>query len=353
MPTPWWHPEQMAKRRPALEARRAAVKAVRAYFQAEGFLEVETPALQVSPGIERHIHAFKTTLVAQEGLEPPKVRYLHTSPEFAMKKLLAGGLEKIVQLCPVYRDGEWTALHHPAFTMLEWYRAQADYTAIMDDSLRVLQQVAKAAHRSLETDGQLRWKGRVCDPTAAAERLTVQEAFGRIGIDLLATITDHAASMPEPDKLRTAARAIGVTSTETDSWEDIFFRVMLEKIEPYLGAGRPTVLYDYPACLGALARKKPTDSRVAERFELYACGVELGNAFSELTDAAEQRARFAHDRAMFERLYGEAPPLDDDFLACLDFLPPCAGGALGFDRIVMLAIGAERIEDVLWAPVST
>ena len=352
MTTPWWHPEAMAKRRPALEARRAAVKAVRAYFQAEGFLEVETPALQVSPGIERHIRAFAVDLHGGRG-EAAGTRYLHTSPEFAMKKLLAGGLEKIVQLCPVYRDGEWTALHHPAFTMLEWYRAQADYTAIMADSLKVLQGVAKAAHRAIETDGKLRWRGHVCDPAADAERLTVQDAFMRAGVDLLATIPDAAAPMPPPDLLRAAVGKIGVRVGGNDSWEDIFFRMMLEKIEPHLGIGRPTILYDYPTCLAALARKKPSDMRVAERFELYACGVELANAFSELTDAAEQRARFAHDRAMFERLYGAAPPVDEDFLAALDYLPPCAGGAMGFDRAVMLAIGAERIEDVLWAPVAT
>ncbi|TAK98081.1 MAG: EF-P lysine aminoacylase GenX [Rhodospirillaceae bacterium] len=341
----------MEARRFALEVRRAAIKAVRAYFQVEGFLEVETPALQVSPGIERHIQSFATTL--QEPHSDTSVpRFLHTSPELAMKKLLAGGLEKIVQLCPVYRDGERTPLHHPAFTMLEWYRTGADYGAIMDDAQAVLRAVAKAAHRAIESDGFLHWHGQVCDPALPAVRLAVQEAFARYaGIDLLATIDDSSVFMPPADKLKAAAQAAGVAVSMNDSWEDTFFRVMLERIEPQLGIGAPTILYEYPVCLGALARRKPGDSRVAERFELYACGVELANAYSELTDVDEQRARFAHDRAIYESLYGDAPPVDEDFLAALAQVPPCAGAALGFDRLVMLAAGADDITQVLWAQV--
>jgi lysyl-tRNA synthetase class 2 len=349
---PWWHPDTLARRRPALDARRAAVKGVRAYFQAEGFLDVETPALQVSPGIERHIRSFATRLHGPLD-EPGAERFLHTSPEFAMKKLLAGGLEKIVQICPVYRDGERSAVHHPAFTMIEWYRAHADYTAVMEDSVRVMRAVAKAAHRALETDGLLRWRDSTCDPEAAPERLTVQEAFYRhAGIDLLATVDDPESPLPPAAPLAAAARSQGVAVRATDTWEDVFFRVMLDRIEPHLGHGRLTILCDYPAALAALARRKPADRRVAERFELYACGVELANAFSELTDAVEQRARFLHDQAMHERLYGRAPPLDEDFLAALPFLPPCAGAALGFDRALMLAVGAADITEVLWAPVS-
>ena len=349
--TPWWHPDEIARRRPALEARRAAVKGVRAYFQAEGFLEVETPALQVSPGVERHIRPFATQLL-DDRHGTSAARFLHTSPEFAMKKLLAGGLPKIVQLCPVYRDGERTERHHPVFTMLEWYRAEADYTAMMTDATKVLRAVAKAAHRANATDGKLHWCGRSCDPDASAECLTVQDAFAReAGIDLLATIDDPDALMPSPAKLAAAAQIAGISSSVTDTWEDIFFRVMLQRIEPKLGQGAPTILCEYPAPLAALARRKPDDPRVAERFELYACGVELANAYSELTDAAEQRRRFDHDRALYETLYGSAPPIDEDFLAALDYLPACAGCALGFDRVVMLAVGAEKIEDVLGAPV--
>jgi lysyl-tRNA synthetase class 2 len=348
---PWWDPNKLKSRKYALDVRRAAIKGVRAYFQAEGFLEVETPALQVSPGIERHIQPLATTLRASEGAAP-QPRYLHTSPEFAMKKLLAGGLQKIVQICPVYRDGERTPLHHPVFTMIEWYRAGTDYDAIMNDARGVLRAVGKAANRAIETDGTLKWKDRVCDPEKAVELLTVQNAFQKyVGIDLLATIDDHEASMPDAGKFKAAAAEKGIAVSASDTWEDTFFRVMLERIEPNLGIGAATILCEYPACLAALARKMEDDPRVAERFELYACGVELANAYSELTDVEEQRARFAADRAIYESHYGTAPPVDESFLAALAQLPPCAGGALGFDRLVMLAAGATDITEVLWAEV--
>jgi len=348
---PWWHPETLAKRRPFLDARRAAVKAVRAYFQAEGFIEVETPAVQVSPGVERHIQPFATTLHEPMG-GPAAARYLHTSPELAMKKLMAGGMNKIVQLCHVWRDGERTALHHPEFTMLEWYRAGTDYRAVMADCTALLRGVAKAAERTLQNGEMLRWQNRTCDPARDPDVLTVQDAFAcHAGIDMLATIEDAGAEAPPPAKLAAAARAQGIYVSDTDTWEDVFFRVMLERIEPQLGLGAATILCEYPANLAALARRKPDDPRVAERFELYACGVELANAYSELTDAAEQRARFTHDRDLHARLYGQAPPLDEDFLDAMAHLPPCAGAALGFDRLVMLAAGASDITDVLWAPV--
>ena len=347
---PWWHPESLARRRPYLDARRAAAKAVRAYFQAEGFIEVETPAVQVSPGIERHIRPFATTL--REPLTPTETvpRYLHTSPEFAMKKLVAGGMNKVVQMCHVWRDGERSPLHHPEFTMLEWYRAGFDYGAVMTDCEAVLLGVAKAAERTLQNGTLLRWKGHTCDPAKPAARLTVQDAFARhAGIDLLATTDDSLA--PDPQKLKAAARKQGIYAGDADTWEDVFFHIMMDRVEPHLGMGAPTILCEYPANLAALARRKPGDERVAERFELYACGVELANAYSELTDPAEQRRRFEHDRALYTQLYGAAPPVDEDFLDAMAHLPPCTGAALGFDRLVMLASGAEDITDVLWAPV--
>ena len=351
MQTPAWHPDTLARKQPFLDVRRAALKAVRAYFQAEGFNEVETPALQVSPGIERHIRPMATQLREPFG-EGAAPRYLHTSPEFAMKRLLAGGMKKIVQICHVWRDGERSPLHHPEFTMLEWYRAGADYSAVMADCEAVLRHVAKAAERTQQNGTDLRWQGRVADAGGAFERLTVHEAFARFaGIDLLSTIVDPHAPAPAPEKLKDAARAKGLHVSDSDTWEDTFFRIMLERIEPQLGTPVPTILFEYPANLAALARRKPGQEAVAERFELYACGVELANAYSELTDAAEQRARFSHDRALHEQLYGSAPPLDEDFLAALEHLPPCAGAALGFDRLVMLASGASDITDVLWSPV--
>jgi len=348
--TPWWHPATLARKRPYLDARRAAGKAVRAYFQAEGFIDVETPAVQLSPGVERHIRPFATTMREPVSPDVSVPRYLHTSPEFSMKKLVAGGMEKVVQMCHVWRDGERGPLHHPEFTMLEWYRANADYHALMADCEALMRGVAKAAERTLQDGVMLRWQGRTCDPAKPAERLTVQDAFARHAkIDLLATTDDSLA--PPPQKLREVARGQGIYVSDSDTWEDVFFRVMLERIEPHLGVGAPTILCEYPANLAALARKKPGDARVAERFEVYACGVELANAYSELTDAAEQRARFDHDRTLYAGLYGDAPPVDADFLRAVESLPPCAGAALGFDRLVMLASGAAEITDVLWAPV--
>jgi len=351
--SPWWHPESLARRRPFLDSRRAGLRAVRAYFQAEGFVDVETPILQVSGGIERHIQALTTTL--HEPLaQGANVRALHTSPEFAMKKLLVGGMTKIYQMARVFRDGERSPLHHPEFTMLEWYRANETYEAMMRDCVGVLGMVAKAAQRTQAHDGLLKWQGKVCDPNLEPERLTVQQAFATFaGIDLLASIDNPDAPMPNPDRLRSAAKQAGVQASVSDTWEDIFFRVMLDKVEPKLGEGRATILYEYPACLAALAQRKAADPRVAERFELYACGVELANAFGELTDVSEQRRRFAHDRKMHQDLYGTAPAMDEDFLAALDTgLPPSSGCALGFDRLVILASHASDITDVLWAPVA-
>lgn len=350
---PWWHPDTLARKRPLLDARRAAVKAVRAYCQAEGFVEVETPAIQRAPGMERHIRPLALSLrepLADEGTGAP--RFLHTSPEFAMKKLLAGGMEKIVQLCRVWRDGERSPLHQPEFTMLEWYRAGVDYTAMMDDCAALLRAVGKAAQRALAHDGLLRRGDATCDPAKSPQRITVADAIQTYAnIDLLATVDDPASAAPAPGKLRAAARGQGIHVSDADTWEDIFFRIMLDRVEPHLGMGTATILYEYPANLAALARKKPGDGRVAERFELYACGVELANAYSELTDPIEQRARFADDRALHVKLYGNAPPIDEDLLLALERLPPSAGCALGFDRLVMLATGALDITDVLWSPV--
>src|SRR5437588_240195 len=249
--TPPWRPDSLARRRANLELRGRVLQAVRDFFAEAGFVEVDTPALQLSPGLEPHLKAFATVLHdPNDGAARPL--YLHTSPEFAMKKLLAGGLPRIWQLAHVYRDGERSATHHPEFAMLEWYRAGATYRDLMDESQSLLRRAQEAAGAE-----ELRWHGR-----------------------------------------------------------------------------------------GA-------DARLAERFELYVCGLELANAFGELTDAVEQRRRFAADQAKKQALYGKTYPIDEDFLAALEQgLPACAGIALGFDRLVMLATGAAHIEEVLWAPVA-
>jgi len=337
----WWHPDVLARRRDRLAARGRILGATRKFFADEGFTEVETPALQVSPGIEPHLKAFATLLndPRDNSLKP---RYLHTSPEFAMKKLLAGGIHRIWQLTHAFRDGERSPTHHPEFAMLEWYRTGATYEALMEDCERLLRRAA---------DGPLRWQGKTTDPNHPFERLSVAEAFARhAGVDILATT-------PDPDRpslalLSEAAIGIGITPHPRDDWESLYFRIFLDRIEPRLGIGAPTILYDYPISMAALSRQKPGDPRLCERFELYVCGLELANAFTELTDPAEQRGRFIADQAKKQRLYGHTYPVDDDFLAALDMgLPDCAGIALGFDRLVMLCTGADSIEDVLWAPV--
>ncbi len=339
---PFWLPGVHAARRPALLARGRVAAALRAWFAARDFVEVETAALQVSPGNETHLHAFATALIGHGGERQPL--YLRTSPEFACKKLLAAGERRIFDFARVFRNRERGALHHPEFTLLEWYRAEEPYEVLMDDCAALLAQAARAAGSST-----LRFRGKTIDPFAAPERLTVAEAFARhAGIDLLATVTGG-----QGDRARLAAAAVqaGVTTAADDSWGDVFSRVLAERVEPHLGLGRATILYEHPLPLAALARAKTGSDQVAERFELYACGVELANAFGELTDAAEQRARFEAAMAEKQRIHGERYPLDEDFLDALAQMPEASGIALGFDRLVMLATGAERIEQVIWAPV--
>ena len=316
--------------------------ALRAWFAAEDFVEIETGALQVSPGNETHLHAFATALAAPDGTS--SALYLRTSPEFACKKLLAAGELRIVEFAKVFRNRERGALHHPEFTLVEWYRAGEPYEALMTDCAAILAQTAEAAGSKV-----LSFRGRTADAFAEPERLTVAEAFGRFaGIDLLATLPD---GQPDREGLARAARATGIRIGDDDRWGDIFSRVLVETIEGNLGIGRPTILDQYPAVQAALARPAQ-DRRVAERFELYACGVELANGFGELTVAIEQRRRLEQEMAEKERVYGERYPIDEDFLAALAAMPQACGIALGLDRLIMLATGASRIDQVLWNPLA-
>jgi lysyl-tRNA synthetase class 2 len=338
---PFWSRDAHAARRPYLLARGRIMAALRNWFAAHEFVEIETGALQVSPGNETHLHAFAADLIGPSG--ESRNLFLRTSPEFACKKLLAAGETRIVEFARVFRNRERGVLHHPEFTMLEWYRAHEPYEALMDDCAGLLAEAARAAGAA-----QFVYRGKSVDPFAAAERLTVAEAFSRqAGIDLLATIRNGKG-----DRAALAAQATkaGVAIADDDNWGDIFSRILVERVDPHLGVGCATILYEYPLPLAALARAKPGSDKVAERFELYACGVELANAFGELRDVAEQRARF--DAAMVEKegLYGERYPIDEDFLAALAGMPPASGIALGFDRLVMLATGAQRIDQVIWAP---
>ena len=343
-PSPWWRPDIHADRRPRLIARNQITAAFRRWFEARGFVEVETAALQVSPGNETHLHAFASEQVTTAGERSPL--YLRTSPEFACKKLLAAGEPRMFDFARVWRNRERGPLHHPEFTLLEWYRAGEGYETLMQDCAALMALAAETAGAKAFS-----FRGRSIDPFAEPERLTLAEAFDRFaGVDLLATTP--LGGEPDRDALAAAARAAGIRVTEDDSWSDVFSRVLVEKIEPFLGFEHPTILCEYPISEAALARPKPSDPRVAERFELYALGVELANCFGELTDPVEQRRRFEADMDEKARLYGERYPIDEDLLEALAVMPPASGAALGFDRLVMLATGAGRIDQVLWTPLA-
>ena len=327
---PVWHPENLAARLPFLRRRGELTAATRRFFTERGYTEVETPYAVPAPGEEVHLATFRTERVHPDGRTEPL--WLHTSPEFAMKRLLVAGAGPIFQLARVWRNGEGSARHAPEFTMLEWYRPGADMDALIAETIAFMRAVLPAVVTSAGVTTDL----------SRFERLTVAEAFQRYaGADVLATAGDAAA----------LAAASGARLRDGETWEDLFFRLMLERIEPHLGRDQPTFLTHWPAAQAALARRSPDDPRVAERFELFVGGIELANAFVELTDAAEQRARFDEDRSRRHDMYGPDWAMDDDFLAALAHgMPSAAGIAVGFDRLAMLAAGADRIGQVLWLP---
>jgi lysyl-tRNA synthetase class 2 len=345
--TPFWHPSRHADRRPALLARGRIKAAIRQWFEGEGFAEVETACLQVSPGNEAHLHAFATEWQSEAGQRSPL--YLHTSPEFACKKLLAAGETRIFTFAPVFRNGERSRLHAPEFTMLEWYRADEPYTRLMDDCAAILRVAAKVT-------GRERWafRGRTARPRETPERVSVDDLFRRhMGIRLIEDTLP--GGIADRDALARDARRIGIRVADDDTWSDLFSRILVERIEPVLGAdpdSAPVIVDAYPTHEAALARPSPADPRVAERFELYACGVELANAFGELVDPIEQRRRLEAEMDEKERIYGERYPIDDDFLDALAIMPAASGCALGFDRLVMLATGSTEVDQVLWTPVA-
>lgn len=321
----------LSDRLPFLHRRALLTAATRAFFAARGYIEVETPYAVPTPGEEVHLASFRTHRQRPDG--SGEDLWLHTSPEFAMKKLLAGGAGRIFQLARVWRNGEGSMLHAPEFTMLEWYRPGGTLCDLMDETEALLRAVLPPV---------LTCRGITVD-LARFERLTLAEAFARhVGADLLASAGDAMA----------LAAAAGTRLRDGEDWEDLFFRLLLERVEPAIGRTHPTFLTHWPAAQAALARRDPADPRVAERFELFACGLELANAFVELTDPAEQRTRFEADRTRRHALYGGPDwPIDEDLLAALAAgLPDCAGIALGFDRLAMLTSGADRIDQVLWLP---
>jgi elongation factor P--(R)-beta-lysine ligase len=327
---PAWDPDRFAARLPFLRRRALLTQAVRGFFAARGYTEVETPYAVPVPGEEVHLAALRTE--ASDAYGARRTLYLHTSPEFAMKRLLAAGAGPIWQLARVWRDREGSARHAIEFTMLEWYRPGLGLDGLMDETEALLRAVLPPVVRS----------GGIATRLDRFERLSCAEAFRRhAGADLLGTAGDAAA----------LAGSAGAELRDGETWEDLFFRLLLERVEPLLGRDRPSFLTHWPAAQAALARRDPRDPRVALRFELFVCGIELANAFEELTDAAEQRARFLADRARRHAVTGPDWPLDEDFLAALEAgMPPASGIALGFDRLAMLAAGADRIDQVQWMP---
>lgn len=340
----WWKPHRHADRRPALIARNHIQNAIRVWLAQNDFIEIDPAALVISPGNETHLHGFATTMTDNDGTDYNM--YLHTSPEFAMKKLLAAGERRIAAFSHVWRNRERGVLHHPEFTILEWYRAREDYTVLMSDCADFLALSAEAV--GVE---QFRFRESVCNPYTRPERISVADAFSEYaGIDILATISPDGKT--DRDNLAAKMQSKKIGFGVGDTWSDLFSRILSERVERHLGHGRATILDHYPIPEAALARPAKGDSRVAERFELYVCGVELANGFGELTDPAEQRSRFIADMAEKARVYGEAYPLDEDFLAALAIMPEASGIALGFDRLVMLATSAPSVDAVIWVPVA-
>ena len=314
-----------------LQARAVALAALRRFFAERDFIEVETPLLVPSPGLELHLDA-----VAAGG------GYLITSPEYQMKRLLAAGFERIYQVCKCFRAGERGPHHAGEFTMVEWYRGFAELDAIVRDTEELVAQVVRAVAGAPDAAPMARVAGRSIDVSPPWTRMTVRDAMRTwAGVEVLG---DEPAAV-----LVAAVRAAGIAVADGTAWDDAFFAAFLARVDPALAAlDRPVILEDWPAPLAALARRKPGEPHTALRFEAYVGGIELANAFGELTDPVEQRARFEHDQATRRARGRPVYPIDDKLIAALaEGLPPSAGIALGFDRLVMLATGAAAIDDVL------
>jgi elongation factor P--(R)-beta-lysine ligase len=318
-----------------IETRAKIMEAIRDFFASEGFVEIEAPLLVRSPGMEPNLSPFKTAVTDHVGKKFDG--YLITSPEYACKKMLAAGMDKIFSLGKVFRNGEqFGGAHNPEFTMLEWYRAGETYEKIMDDTERLVAFCAKAIAYNLQPT--------TYNLTAPWARISVKDAFAQIGLNLDERLTR--------DTMAKAAADRGCAVSPDDSFDDCFFKIFLTEIEPELGRERPTILYDYPIQMASLSRAKENDPRFAERFEAYANGLELCNAFSELVDPAEQRRRFEEEAKERAKHGKDVPPVDEDLLSALGEIRSAAGNALGVDRLVMLLTGAGSIDDVLLFPSS-
>ena len=316
-----------------LRKRARIIAGIRRFFDEKDFVEVETPLMVPQPGMEPHLEAFQTMYEMRQF-------YLHTSPEYAMKRLLAAGLERIYQICKVFRHEPVGRMHTPEFTMLEWYRAYADYTDIMVDTEYLIAELATDLYGEpvVQTDQC------AVDLTPPWERISVREAMLRYAGVTADPYSETAAFIKQ---------AGHATVDEDDPPDVAFFKVFLDRVEPHLGVQKPAILYDYPAPMAALAKRKSNAPDLAERFEVYIAGVELCNAFTELNDPDEQRQRLEEEVAQRVREGNPAYPIDERFLSALEYgMPPSGGVALGVDRLIMLLTGASSISEVMAFPMA-
>jgi lysyl-tRNA synthetase class 2 len=307
-------------------------EAVRAYFNDEGFVEVTTPAVVPHPNLDPNIRPVPVTIADLSG--GSFRNWLHTSPELSMKKLLARGSGSIYQIGPVFRDEEHTRCHRLEFSMLEWYRVDADYEDAIRDTIRVI----RAVHRAVTDEYELNFGGRSYDLEGQWEEITMAEAFRRYaGVDSL-THADLAEALED----------LGYKVGADPGIEDLFFHVYVDAVEPYLGAERPTIIKDYPSFLGTMARPREDDPHFLERFEVYIAGLELANGYTELTDAVELAERMEKVLMGLSADGVEGLSIDDLFLEAMADLPPCAGVSVGMDRLAMLALDLDDISQVVF-----
>lgn len=334
----WWESDKLKDKMPFLIARQNVKNAIRKWFEAEDFIEVETSQLQKSPGNETHLLGLSTEIELMDGSKKPM--FLVTSPEFACKKLIAGGMQRIFEFAKVFRNRDISNTHSPEFTMLEWYRANQAYKKIIEDTLEICKAAALANNAEYYSYGNIK-----IPINAAPIFITLEEAFIKYaGFSMLEIVNDR-------DGFAASANKIGVGINSDDDWSDIFTKVLVAKIEPELGKTAPTILYEYPLSEGALAQKTKHDARIVERFELYICGLEIANGFGELTNSTEQRQRFKDSMNKQKAIYGYSYPIDEELLSAIEKMPPTSGVALGLERLIMLVSGARTINDVLWTPV--
>lgn len=334
---------QKLKNNPALFekyfVREKVIKAVRSFFDEKKFHEVETPLLIAHPPAESYLEIFETTLLDRS--RKPQKAYLSTSPEVPLKKLLVAGIGNCYSLTKSFRNMETNSyLHSPEFTILEWYRVGVEYSVIMQDCEKLIVHIAN----TLGIKENFSFQGKSIDIFSSWERLTMKEAFKKwANVEF-----DHFLDEEEAKKI---AINKGYTVSDSNTWEELYNQIFLNEVEPHLGQGKPTILYEFPGSMGALAKKKADDPRYAERFEFYIAGLELGDCYHELTDATEQEARFEKELAEIKRLGKTIYEYDTDFIDALRVgLPQCSGIAVGLDRLIMLFADVAKIQDTLFFP---